>query len=254
MHKGTMMGLCLMAALGAVLLEVHASPDAEAISIFGMSGFDGRLWEERCRKQGIPEEKTNEIINRTTDIYSNLKNDVNELLSNLNKGHYGEGALNTIVDESCKTVFKVPNYFKELINTVQVCRTAEWKQQAETIYRILESVVRFQCSYSPVEIFLIAVRFDKCPHFTGEKIKNCFDISFPNYMNVNFEFSENCVLGLFSPTLCVNLQQFESCVLHLMESCSHTEPVNNAQSIFNIVKNETNCQATRPLATNVIDP
>ncbi|XP_017088396.2 uncharacterized protein [Drosophila bipectinata] len=249
MHKGTMMGLCLMAVLGAVVLEVNASPDTDPISM--LPNFGDPIFEEQCMKKTenlflLMEVK---IVSFKLEMgFTKLDN----IWQNMIKANDEKSwdVLDAYIDESCKKATEVHDYFKELTNTAQVCLTSKWKHSLETLSRILESLARFQCSLSRNEVAPYLDTMGMCPNFTRKMIDNC-DQFLPNYPSVNnFTFTKTFML-FFSPTSCAHLHRYESCVLHLLEICSDNPAVKMVQSIFNIIKNETDCQELN--AINVTD-
>ncbi|KAH8246074.1 hypothetical protein KR026_004617 [Drosophila bipectinata] len=106
----------------------------------------------------------------------------------------------------------------ELSTKIQVCLTDEEKRQSEINFsRVGDQIAHFVANQGPQ---CLAVKMDS--------IIKCGNMPYK--------------VGQISPT-CVDLEQIESCVLHLLESCSDNTPVKVVQSIFKVVKNETNCHS-----------
>ncbi|XP_043065725.1 uncharacterized protein [Drosophila bipectinata] len=231
MHKDTMMGLFMMAALGAVLLEVNASPDTDAIFLFTdrnkLIDNIGKL-EEQCIK--ITGENKSEVMDRAKETFQSFTMCLYDL--DLNR-------LQMQSDRNCTMATEVLKYFNEFTNRVQVCLTAEGKQTLQTQSRIMESIALF------------VDEMGSYPNVTKNAIDNCIYQSFPNHHPGNDYENPKFLKLFFLPTSCVYLQRFESCVLHLLESCPEVSPRIMVQSILKTLKNETDCQELN--AINVTD-
>ncbi|XP_017088385.2 27 kDa hemolymph protein-like [Drosophila bipectinata] len=271
MHKYTMMGLCLMAALGAVLLEVNASPAGVAIpSKLDPSQLGGlsaqflppeyrntnvsvddikRLYREKCKKvTGTDNSTFYEDIERAATKMSTCISGVANLTAIQEEMEQAkpQGELDTVFHKYCTKAPEAEACVKEFNTKMQVCLTAEEKRHQETIARIGASLLGFACTKGGDQIALfVAEQGPECLEANKEAIANCLNQSFHNYIPKDGQVPDlmSAPELLFSPTHCVDLERFEHCVLHHLERCSEITPANIVQSIFKFVKNETDCQA-----------
>ncbi|KAH8419777.1 hypothetical protein KR009_002465 [Drosophila setifemur] len=269
MNKYAMMALCLLAALGALLLEVRASP-AVATTKLDPSQLGGlsaqflpaeyrntnvsvedikRVYREKCKKvTGVDNSTFYAEIERAAAKMSACISGVANLtaLQEEMEKAKPQGELDTVFHKYCQKAPEAEACVKEFNEKMQHCLTAEEKHHQETIARIGASLLGFACSRGGDQLALfVAEQGPECLDANKEAISNCLNQSFHNYIPKNGQIPDLMSTPelLFSPTHCVDLQRFEACVLHHLEQCSEITPANVVQSIFRFVKNETDCQA-----------
>ncbi|XP_017054572.1 27 kDa hemolymph protein [Drosophila ficusphila] len=269
MNKSAMFAICMLAALGAVLLEVTASPAATASKLdpSQLGGLSAqflppeyrntnvsaddlmRIYRAKCKKvTGVDNAtfyedvqkaatKMSACINGAAN-FSTLQEELDLAMPN--------GELDNVFHKKCQKVPELQACVKEFQEKAQLCLTAEERRQQEKVNRIGAALLGFACSRGGDQIALfVAEKGPECLEANKEAINHCFNQSFHQYIPKDGpipDLMSNPEL-LFTPTHCVDLQKFESCVVHHLEQCSEITPANIVQSIFRFVKNETDCQA-----------
>ncbi|KAH8306822.1 hypothetical protein KR018_003781 [Drosophila ironensis] len=271
MNQYALMAVCLLAALGALLLEANASPAAgggvpklDPSQLGGLSAqflppeyrntnvsVDDikRVYREKCKKVTGEDNATfyAEIEKAATKMSMCISGVANlTALQEEMELAKPQGELDTVFHKYCLKAPQAEDCVREFNEKMQVCLTAEEKRHQETIARIGASLLGFACSRGGDQIALfVAEQGPECLEANKEAISNCLNQSFHNYIPKDGQVPDlmSAPELLFSPTHCVDLQRFEACVLHHLEQCSEITPANIVQSIFRFVKNETDCQA-----------
>ncbi|BFG00284.1 27 kDa hemolymph protein [Drosophila madeirensis] len=271
MNQYAMLAVCLLAALGALLLEVQASPSpAVATPPLSPSQLGGlsaqflppeyrntnvsvedikRMYREKCKKvTGADNATFYQEIEKAAAKMSACISGVANLTALQAEMEEAKplGELDTVFHKYCLRAPEAEACVKEFNTKMQVCLTSEEKRQQETIARIGASLLGFACSRGGDQIALfVAEQGPECLEANKDAISNCLNRSFHQYIPKDGQVADLMSRPelLFSPTHCVDLQGFEACVLHHLEQCSEITPANVVQSIFRFVKNETDCQA-----------
>lgn len=272
MNKYGMLAICLLAALGALLLEVRASPAATGSSTTKLdpSQLGGlsaqflppeyrntnvstedikRMYREKCKKVNGADNATfyDEIEKAATKMSTCISGVANltALQEEMDLAK-PKGDLDTVFHKYCLKAPEAEACVKEFNEKAQHCLTAEEKRHQETVTRIGAALLQFACSRGGDQMALfIAEQGPECLEANKEAISNCLNQSFHQYIPKDGQVPDlmSSPELLFSPTHCVDLQRFEACVIHHLEQCTEITPANIVQSIFRFVKNETDCQA-----------
>ncbi|EDX00866.2 LOW QUALITY PROTEIN: uncharacterized protein Dyak_GE16663 [Drosophila yakuba] len=272
MNKYGMVGVCLLAALGALLLEVTASPSStgSASTKLDPSQLGGlsaqflppeyrntnvsiedvkRIYREKCKKvNGADNATFYEEIERAAAKMSTCISGVVNLTALQEEMDVAKpnGDLDMVFSKYCQKAPQAEACVKEFNAKAQHCLTAEEKRHQETVTRIGASVLGFACSHGGDQIALFhAEQGPECLEANKEAISNCLNQSFHQYIPKDGQVPDLMSRPelLFSPTHCVDLQRFEACVVHHLEQCTQITTANIVQSVFRFVKNETDCQA-----------
>ncbi|XP_022219162.2 27 kDa hemolymph protein [Drosophila obscura] len=277
MNHYAMMAVCLMAALGAILLEAQASPSPNPnpavatppLSASQLGGLSAqflpaeyrntnisvedvkRMYREKCKKvTGADNATFYQEIEKAAAKMSACISGVANLTALQAEMEEAKplGELDTVFHKYCKRAPEAEACVKEFNEKMQVCLTSEEKRHQETIARIGASLLGFACSRGGDQIALfVAEKGPECLEANKEAISSCLNRSFHQYIPKDGPAALPDLMSrpelLFSPTHCVDLQGFEACVMHHLEQCSEITPANVVQSIFRFVKNETDCQA-----------
>ncbi|XP_020803887.1 27 kDa hemolymph protein [Drosophila serrata] len=273
MNKYAMMALCLMAAMGAMLLEAQATPAGTAsggatkLDPSQLGGLSAqflppeyrntnvsvedikRMYREKCKKVSGKDNATfYEDIEKAAAKMSACISGVANLTALQEEMEQAkpQGELDTVFHKYCQKAPEAEACVKEFNEKAQHCLTAEEKRHQETVSRIGAALLGFACSRGGDQIALfVAEQGPECLDANKEAISNCLNQSFHQYIPKDGKVPDlmSSPELLFSPTHCVDLQRFEACVLHHLEQCSEITPANIVQSIFRFVKNETDCQA-----------
>ncbi|XP_017086791.1 27 kDa hemolymph protein [Drosophila eugracilis] len=270
MNKYGMLAICLLAALGALLLEVRATPAATASSTqkldpSQLGGLSAqflppeyrntsledikRMYREKCKKVNGADNATfyDEIERAAIKMKTCISGVANlTALQEEMEVARPNGDLDTVFHKYCLKAPQVEQCVKDFNEKAQHCLTAEEKRHQETVQRIGAALLGFACSRGGDQIALfIAEQGPECLEANKEAINNCLNQSFHQYIPKDGQVPDlmsNPEI-LFSPTHCVDLQRFESCVIHHLEQCTEITPANIVQSVFRFVKNETDCQS-----------
>ncbi|XP_060663897.1 27 kDa hemolymph protein [Drosophila nasuta] len=269
MNKYAFLAVCLLAALGALLLEVRASP-APQTPTFSASQLDSvskqflpaefrhtnvslddikRVYREKCKKVTGSDNSTlyKDIENAAVDLgtcLSGLAN-ITAVQEEMDAARL-VGELDDVFNKYCKKAPEAESCLNAFKDKVKPCLTREEQRQQATMIRLAKSLLGFACSRGGDQLVLfMSVRGPECLEANKEAISHCANKSFHGYMPKDGEIADfmNSPELLFSPTHCVDLQSFEACVVHHLEQCTDVTPANIVQSIFRFVKNETDCKA-----------
>ncbi|XP_016986498.1 27 kDa glycoprotein [Drosophila rhopaloa] len=272
MNKYGMLAICLLAALGALLLEVKATPAGTAPSTGKLdpSQLGGltdqflppeyrntnksldelkRMYREKCKKvNGADNATLFAEIERAAAKMSNCINGVANLTGLQEEMDQAKphGDLDTVFHKYCLKAPEAEACVKEFNEKAQQCLTAEEKHHQETATRIGAGLLGFACTRGGDQIALfVAEKGPECLDANKEAINNCFNQSFNQYIPKDGQLPSlmSSPELLLSPNRCVDLQRFEACVLHHLQQCSEITPANIVESIFRFVKNETDCKA-----------
>ncbi|KAH8339551.1 hypothetical protein KR074_006167 [Drosophila pseudoananassae] len=149
MHKGTMMGLCLMAALGAVLLEVKASPDAGVASWKRDLSQLSQFLKSPEKLNEHLQEKCKNVTGDDHGLDISLAGArVQNCLSNNLEIMEQPVSLDTLIPRLCKKAPEVKACAKEYYNQIEVCFTAEEKGLGEFIFMAGSSLLNLACSHN----------------------------------------------------------------------------------------------------------
>ncbi|XP_016993552.1 27 kDa hemolymph protein [Drosophila takahashii] len=269
MNKYGMLAICLLAALGALLLEVRATPAATTPKLdpSQLGGLSAqflpaeyrntnvsvedikRMYREKCKKVNGADNATfyDEIEKAATKMSACISGVANlTALQEEMELARPNGDLDNVFHKYCLKAPEAEACVKEFNAKAQHCLTAEEKRHQETVQRIGAALLGFACSRGGDQIALfIAEQGPECLEANKEAISNCLNQSFHQYIPKDGQVPDlmSSPELLFSPTHCVDLQRFESCVIHHLEQCTEITPANIVQSVFRFVKNETDCQA-----------
>ncbi|XP_068141197.1 27 kDa hemolymph protein [Drosophila tropicalis] len=267
MNKYVLMAVCLMATLGAILIEVQASPKPQQVNAGQLGGLTSqflppeyrntnvsvddikRMYREKCKKVTGSENSTLYLeIEKATAKMSTCLSKVANLTALQEEMEVAKptGDLDTVFHKYCQKAPEAENCVKEFNEKIQPCLSAEEKNQQATMMRIGAALLGFACTRGGDQIALfVAEQGPECLEANKEAISHCMNRSFHQYIPKDGQISDLMSRPelLFTPTHCVDLQSFEACVVHHLEQCSEITPANIVQSIFRFVKNETDCQA-----------
>ncbi|XP_030379469.1 27 kDa hemolymph protein [Scaptodrosophila lebanonensis] len=267
MNKYAFSIVCLLAALGAVFLETQASPAGGSVNMSQLDGLKSqflppeyrntnisiedikRIYREKCKKVSGVENSTlyREIekgAEKLSVCLSSLAN-LTALQAEMDAAR-PIGELDTVFSKYCKKAPEAEACVREFSALLQPCLTKEEQQQQTVMMRIGATLLGFACTRGGDQLALfVAEQGPECLEANKEAISHCLNRSFHQYLPKDGSVPDLLSRPelLFSPTHCVDLQSFEGCVVHHLEQCTEITPANIVQSVFRVVKNETNCQA-----------
>ncbi|ALC48595.1 CG11378 [Drosophila busckii] len=269
MNSYALLGVCLLASLGAFWLEVaqaNPSPNMkmDTSQLESMTAkflppeFRNtnvsmaeiqRVYREKCKKAtGVDNSTLYVEIEKAASKLSACLSGVANLTAlqlEMEKAR-PIGELDTVFHKYCTRVPQAEACVKAFNEKVRPCLTTEELQHQATMMRIANSLLGFACARGGDQIALfVAEQGPECLDANKEAINNCLNRSFHQYLPKDGQMPDlmNRPEIFFSPTHCVDLQAFEACTLHHLEQCRDITPANIVQSVFRFVKNETECQA-----------
>ncbi|EDW00188.1 27 kDa hemolymph protein [Drosophila grimshawi] len=267
MNKYALLVVCLLAILGAILLEVRASPSPQKLSASQLDSVSAQFLPPEFRNTNVSmddikrvyREKCKKVVGvDNTTLYQNIENAATKLgsclsgLANLTElqaemdAARPIGDLDTVFNKYCKRAPEAEDCVRAFNEKVRPCLTTEELRQQATMMRLGASLLAFACSRGGDQIALfVAEQGPECLEANKESISNCFNRSFNQYLPKDGQVPDLMSRPelLFTPTHCVDLQSFEGCVLHHLEQCAEITPANVVETIFRFVKNETDCKA-----------
>lgn len=154
------------------------------------------------------------------------------------------GDLDIVFQRYCSRRPKAVQCLREFNAKLLPCLTVPERLQNEVMMHMITSLLDFACNRNGDQIALfIAEEGPECLESNKENISNCMNATFSAYLPKEGEPAlqeiPELVLG---PKQCIDLRDFEECVLNYLEQCNEITPSNVIESLFRFVKNETKCQ------------
>lgn len=145
--------------------------------------------------------------------------------------------LESLMRHICTAVVKSKGCMKESSDQVGVYFTAKEKHMLEKVFRIYDSLSEFACSRDADNMAHSFTEQDlQCLFTNMDGIRTCFHQTDTKYLVSEL---------LDTPTQCVYLQRYESCLLAYLEQCSEIRAINKVKEIFKRVRNEAECQPSK---------
>ncbi|XP_023309167.2 27 kDa hemolymph protein-like [Lucilia cuprina] len=208
------------------------------------------LLHKKCRKVAL-------ISQNPPQTYENIEMAANKLIQCANsianitvlmaeiEAARPAGDLDVVFHKYCRKLPQAENCLLEFNAQILPCLTPAERAQNAIMMRIITSLLGFICHKDGDQIALfIAEEGPECLDANKENISNCMNATFSAYLpeggvlKSQDEWPE-LVLG---PKQCIDLHDFEECVLSYLEKCNEITPANIIESLFRHVKNETKCQ------------
>ena len=158
------------------------------------------------------------------------------------------GELDNVFQKYCDKQPLAEKCLHDFNAALKPCLTREERQQNDVMMRIVTSLLNFICYKNGDQIALfIAEEGPECLEANKENISNCMNATFSAYLprQENGSIASNLVELpelVLGPKQCIDLRDFEECVLSYLEKCNEITPANIIESMFRYVKNETKCQ------------
>lgn len=154
------------------------------------------------------------------------------------------GDLDVVFHKYCNKLPQAEQCLHDFNAQILPCLTPAERAQNAIMMRIITSLLSFICHKNGDQIALfIAEEGPECLEANKENISNCMNATFSAYLPENGQLPPHelpeLVLG---PKQCIDLHDFEECVLSYLEKCNVITPANIIESLFRHVKNETKCQ------------
>ncbi|XP_065364473.1 27 kDa hemolymph protein [Calliphora vicina] len=209
------------------------------------------LLYKKCKKAAL-------ISKNPPQTYENIEMAANKLLECANgianitvmmaeiEAARPAGDLDVVFHKYCNKLPQAEHCLMEFNAQIVPCLTPAERAQNDIMMRIITSLLGFICYKNGDQIALfIAEEGPECLEANKENISNCINATFSAYLPEDGQLPANdadwpeLVLG---PKQCIDLHDFEECVLSYLEKCNEITPANIIESLFRHVKNETKCQ------------
>lgn len=158
-----------------------------------------------------------------------------------------KGDLDVVFEKYCLRMPRAKVCLKDFNDALLPCLTSEERAHNAVLQRIGDRLLEFICYKNGDQIALfIAEQGPECLEQSREGIANCLNDTFGGYLPkelkadwTNGEGLPELVLG---PRQCVDLYDFETCTVRLLERCDVITPSNIVESMFRYVRRESSCQ------------
>ncbi|XP_060663926.1 27 kDa glycoprotein [Drosophila nasuta] len=167
-----------------------------------------------------------------------------------------KGDLDVVFERYCLRLPNMTQCLNDFNAALLPCLTREERNHNAMMKRIVGKLLDFVCFRNGDQIALfIAEQGPECFEEHKDNIGNCFQTNFGHYLP-----SELNVTKLELPELvldskkCLDLHNFETCVLGHLEKCENITPSNIVESMFRYVRKETNCQQSINRETRESEP
>lgn len=207
-----------------------------------------RVLEQKCRKASSEEEAaklSNNIQQAATDLAQCVTGLVNitQVLDEVEKAR-PRGDLDVVFETYCLRLPNVTNCMKDFNNALLPCLSREERAHNAVLEQIISKLLEFVCKKNGDHIALfIAEEGPECLEQHKDNVGSCLQKTFGHYMPASLNVSQleipDLVLG---PKQCVELHEFEGCVVRHLESCDNTTPSNIVESMFRYVRKASTCQ------------
>ncbi|KAH8338069.1 hypothetical protein KR059_004918, partial [Drosophila kikkawai] len=213
-----------------------------------------RLLESKCRranKQPVNATALSKAIEtaggKLVECLSGLAN-LTEIQAEIAEAS-PKGDLDVVFEKYCLRMPRAKACLKDFNDALLPCLNSEERAHNTVLQRIADRLLEFICYKNGDQIALfIAEQGPECLEQSREGIANCLNSTFGGYLPkqltadwTNGEGLPELVLG---PRQCVDLYDFETCTVQLLERCEVITPSNIVESMFRYVRRESSCQAS----------
>ncbi|KAM8721440.1 hypothetical protein ACLKA7_007332 [Drosophila subpalustris] len=157
-----------------------------------------------------------------------------------------KGDLDVVFEKYCLRLPNATSCLTEFNSALLPCMTREERNHNAMMKRIMGKLLDFVCYKNGDQIALfIAEQGPECLEQHKDNVGKCLETTFGHYLPSSLNVSQlvlpDLVLG---PRQCVELHEFEACVLKHLETCDNITPSNIVESMFRYVRRESDCQQT----------
>ncbi|XP_013103136.2 27 kDa hemolymph protein [Stomoxys calcitrans] len=151
------------------------------------------------------------------------------------------GDLDLVIVKYCQRIPQAKKCLNEFNEQLLVCLTPSERIENANMMRIFTSLLDALCHKNGDSIALfIAEEGPECLEANKDNIVECMNATFAAYLpdEVPAELPE-LVIG---SKQCIELHDFEQCVLNYLEKCKEVTPSGIVESVFRYLRRETICQ------------
>ncbi|KAH8420185.1 hypothetical protein KR009_007072 [Drosophila setifemur] len=158
-----------------------------------------------------------------------------------------KGDLDVVFEKYCLRMPQAKACLKDFNDALLPCLTREERSHNSVMQRISDKLLEFICYKNGDQIALfIAEQGPECLQQSREGIANCLNGTFGKYLpreiSADWTSGHNLPDLVLGPSQCVDLYEFETCVVRLLERCETITPSNIVESMFRYVRRESSCQ------------
>ncbi|KAH8339582.1 hypothetical protein KR074_012285 [Drosophila pseudoananassae] len=160
-----------------------------------------------------------------------------------------KGDLDIVFEKYCKRMPQAKACINDFNEALIPCLTREEKNHNAMMRRITDKLLDFVCFKDGDQIALfIAEQGPECLLQSRDGIGNCLNSTFGSYLPK--QLSQNWTSGsdlpnlVLGPSQCLDLYEFETCTVKLLERCENITPSNLVESLFRYVRRESSCQSS----------
>ncbi|XP_017054571.1 27 kDa hemolymph protein [Drosophila ficusphila] len=154
-----------------------------------------------------------------------------------------KGDLDVVFEKYCLRMPQAKACLKDLNDAFLPCLTPDEKVHNGVLQRIADKLLEFICYKNGDQIALfIAEQGPECLEQSRDGIAECLKTNFGGYLPKDFSTEWNLPQLVLGPKQCVDLYNFETCTVSLLEKCEVITPSNIVESMFRYVRRETSCQ------------
>lgn len=160
-----------------------------------------------------------------------------------------KGDLDIVFEKYCKRMPQAKACINDFNAALIPCLTREEKSHNTMMRRITDKLLDFVCFKDGDQIALfIAEQGPECLHQSRDGIGNCLNSTFGGYLPK--ELGQNWTSGsslpnfVLGPSQCLDLYEFETCTVKILEKCDNITPSNLVESLFRYVRRESSCQSS----------
>ncbi|XP_034476726.1 27 kDa glycoprotein [Drosophila innubila] len=157
-----------------------------------------------------------------------------------------KGDLDVVFEKYCLRLPNMTNCLTEFNSALLPCMTREERNHNSMMMRILGKLLDFVCYKNGDQIALfIAEQGPECLDQHKGNVSTCLQNTFGHYLPSQLNVSQLVLPDLLlGPRQCVELHDFETCVLRHLETCDNITPSNIVESMFRYVRRQSDCQQT----------
>lgn len=207
-----------------------------------------RVLEQKCRKassEGEAAKLSNNIQQAASELVECVTGLVNitQVLDEVEKAR-PRGDLDVVFETYCLRLPNVTSCMRDFNEALLPCLTREERAHNAVMQRIVNKLLDFVCYKNGDQIALfIAEQGPECLEQHKDNVGTCLQNTFGHYLPSQLNVSQLEVPELVLGTKqCVELHDFEACVVRHLETCENITPSNIVESMFRYVRKESSCQ------------
>ncbi|KAH8289255.1 hypothetical protein KR054_002403 [Drosophila jambulina] len=213
-----------------------------------------RLLESKCRRANKQQQEVNATaLSKAIETAAGVLVECLSGLANMTEiqAEIAEaspkGDLDVVFEKYCLRMPRAKACLKDFNDALLPCLNSEERAHNAVLQRIADRLLEFICYKNGDQIALfIAEQGPECLEQSREGIANCLNSTFggylPKHLTPDWTSGEGLPELVLGPRQCVDLYDFETCTVQLLERCEVITPSNIVESMFRYVRRESSCQ------------